>query len=135
MANWGPEGNLSLNQDQICIVQVPQNCRAEFSFSCESWYENTIIIYANNPIDPQVLATRGNYSRHLTDWIAPITPQTSSYMITGWHKNCPPQHDRKWHQSIQYVKSRSDSFIEVGFEDGSDYDYNDILVTISIRPR
>lgn len=135
MANWGPDGNLPLQQDKLCSIEVPANCRAEFQFSCESWYENAIIIYANNPLDPQVYSARGNYARTLSDWIAPITPQSATYLVTGWHKNGPPQHDMQWEQSPLVIKSRSDTYIEVGFEDGSDYDYNDILLTVSIRPR
>lgn len=134
MSNWGPDRNLSLDEGKYHVVIVPANHRAEFHFSCHAWYENAAIIYAHDPTDPQVFAERGNYSRSLLDWHAPIVPHEAHYMITGWHKPSPPNHRNPWVQSPRLVLQDSPRYVEVGFEDGSDFDYNDMLVTITIRP-
>ncbi|ERN43062.1 hypothetical protein KR51_00003780 [Rubidibacter lacunae KORDI 51-2] len=99
MANWGPDRNLSLDQGKIYVLKVPANRRAEFHFSCESWYENAAIIYNNDPTDPQVFAERGNYACSLSDWNAPIVPHDATYMITSWNKSSPPRAQNPWYKA------------------------------------
>lgn len=134
MANWGPDRSLALDSGKVHVVTVPANHRAEFQFSCNAWYENAAIIYADDPTDPQVLCERGNYSRSLSDWNAPIVGIEAKYMITGWHKDSPPNHRNAWIQSERLIHADTSRYVEIGFEDASDYDYNDVLVTVSIRP-
>ena len=138
MTTWGPDGTLSLDESQIYEVKVPANHRAIFQFSADAWWENACIIYPSRPRQPQKYAERGNYTRRLDNWTAPvIDTEDKYYIITGWHKDSPPNASKPWHQSKIQINevATTEIFHEVAFEDiHSSAGFDDLRVTVTIKP-
>lgn len=138
MSTWGPDGTLSLNENEVYEIKIPKNHRAVFRFSADAWWENACIIYPSQPRESEAYAIRGNYGRHLSDWQAPVSSSREQYfIITGWHKDSPPKASKPWHQSKIRIDEESTNgrFYEVSFEDIHSSDgFDDLRVTITINP-
>lgn len=128
-SNFGPERNAPLNFAWAEQFDVPAGKRAICRFSFNAWFENAVMIYDVDQ-DYQLIAERGNYSRHAEEI---ELRNHARYIITGWHKNSPPQARSPWYQSPKRVFVRNDRDLVAGFEDAGQDDYDDGLVTISFR--
>lgn len=132
--NWGPGRNLVLNQIWAKVVKVPANKVARVTFSFNAWYENAILIYDEET--NQLLAERGNGPyRHAQDWASDISPNVKGYIVTGWHKNGPANHRLPWIQSPNRVFIDSSHYVQIGFEDAEQDDFDDGLCGFRITDR
>lgn len=61
------------------------------------------------------------------------TNQPRVLELRGQHKKTPPNGRQPWHNSGEKATVSGD-FLAVGFEDSSDGDYNDALVTVTAFP-
>ncbi|MFM2002261.1 MAG: hypothetical protein RI963_1687 [Planctomycetota bacterium] len=132
--NWGPGRNLVLNRIWAKVIKVPANKVARVTFSFNAWYENAIIIYDEET--NQLLAERGNGAyRHAQDWASDISPNVKGYIVTGWHKNGPANHRLPWIQSPNRIFIDTSHYVQIGFEDAGQDDYDDGLCGFKITDR
>jgi hypothetical protein len=132
---FGPDNNLPLDYTKTVSISVPPGHLAKMLFSGDAAWENAICIYLRDKPDEKI-AEKGNYGRQLSDWNTPTnnTRSTVTYLITGWHKNTPPNGNQPWHQSAQKIVIQTPDMKVIGFEDGADADYNDIMAVARIEP-
>jgi hypothetical protein len=130
---FGPDNNLPMNYNQTISIIVPPKHQAHMLFSTDAAWENAICIYLGDT--QEKVSERGNYGRKLNDWSTPInnTSHPIRYVISGWHKNTPPNGGQPWHQSPAKVALHTPDAKAIGFEDGADADFNDIVALVKVE--
>jgi len=119
----------------LAIVVVPsgKTGRAECKFN--AGYENAVIIYSDEPT-PVELMRCGNISNNNRK--TPLQMPAGTYYVTAWHKDAYlgdsdiTQH--RWTTSKTLVESLNPTGRRVRVEDGTDNDFNDVVVTIPFSP-
>jgi hypothetical protein len=128
---YGPDNNSELRFPWAIIVEVPHGKEVHMEFSFNAYWENAVCVYELPALTK--VAERGNYGRSSQRWTTPKNTQASfaKYLVTGWHKNSPPDGGQPWHQSPGRVQVEQSTLRVIGFEDSSDGDYNDAVVIAS----
>lgn len=132
---YGPDNSKEMNFTWVHAVQVPQGGRIVIDFSSQAAWENAICIYQLHTGDDKI-AERGNHGRSLSRWVSEPNQglATVTYLISGWHKNTPPNAGAPWHQSRGKIVLQTGSDVVFGFEDAGDNDYNDIVAFVRRNP-
>ncbi|MEE1946279.1 hypothetical protein VRU48_14235 [Pedobacter sp. KR3-3] len=128
---YGPDNNLQIDWGRTIQLKVPRYAQVKLTFSAEAAWENAICIYdsAYNKI-----FEKGNQAgRNLNPEVyGRNRVEERMIFITGWHKNGPADGGKPWYQSAcRFSPNAGDNFGSgvIGFEDGGDGDYNDIMVS------
>lgn len=129
--NFGPDNDQPLDLGETVTVNVPGDGRAKFTFTADADNENAIVIYDGKTFDE--LHIVDNFDLPLADW----TFENNSYhprtlVVSGWHKDGPPDPELPWIQSEVQVETQTPHFVAAGFEDDGDADFNDIAFEATI---
>ncbi|MBJ6362010.1 hypothetical protein ACFOQM_11985 [Paenibacillus sp. GCM10012307] len=122
----GPNKNNPIELDHTFELNIHPGFRLKLQFGFNAANENSIIIY-NNELSE--ILKRDNRSNGNSDWISEKNtgPTPIRLFVTAWNLN--PQNNQ-WRQSPYKVTSQSNglSFIQLGFEDWTDNDYDDAVL-------
>ena len=122
-ATYGPDNNLSLDEKETETLKIPKGKKAKLTFTSQAAWENAVCIYDAD--DDTKLAERGNGSRTLDPVEVDATLAEQTIFIAGFHKEGMNEGGKPWIQSKYKVTEGSH---DIGFEDGGDADYKDIVV-------
>lgn len=131
---YGPDNSHSLIRQQVGWVKVPSGNRAKFTFSSNAAFENAACIYPQD--SDNKLFEAGNNPRRLD---IPFTTNTNHsggdvwYMVTGWHKQGPPNGRLPWIQSPVLTLNSNPDSLSFGFEDSGGEDFDDMIVNVEIQ--
>lgn len=133
--NFGPASDLPLDSAHAFRVALPPKGRLHFRFNFNAHNENAVIIYTADTLE--WVTTRGNYHRYDWDFILPGANLgvDEHFLITGWHKDGPPDGGKPWFQSRMKIFFDTSTVASVGFEDeGGDADFDDAVVRVNFTP-
>ncbi len=121
----GPDNSLPLNLRRCDQITLARGVRAYITFSFNAQNENAIIIYRAGTLEK--LAERGNYRRGSSPFtFRNARSRPLNLIISGWHKNTPPNGSEPWHQSPMQSRGLNAAGLRIAeFEDSGDNDFND----------
>ncbi|UOK65332.1 hypothetical protein MT997_13895 [Paenibacillus sp. OVF10] len=122
----GPNKNNSIDLNHTFEMNIHPGYRLKLQFGFNANNENSIIIY-NHELSE--ILKRDNRNAGNSDWISEKnnSPYPIRLFVTAWNLN--PQ-DNNWRQSPYKITSQSSglSFIQLGFEDWTDNDFDDAVL-------
>lgn len=130
---FGPESNLKLYREAAAELTVPEKRNAELTVRYDAAFQNHVIVY-----DAETLAKvweSDNYERAggRSVRLPGDKKRCRKYLITSWHRTGSPAPGRPWYQSRMTWDNSGANWLDTGFEDGLDRDYNDAQVTVSVK--
>ena len=102
------------------------------SFSVEAAWENAVVIqYSRHHGLLPPATVKGNMNRELNDHriIGTNDAEHDVIFISAWHKRGGPSGALPWYQN-KMRKQESKALVQLFFEDNTDEDFNDIVVSI-----
>ncbi|WP_169338229.1 hypothetical protein [Paenibacillus sanguinis] len=122
----GPTKQQTIDEKRMFELNVYPGYRLKLQFGFNAGHHNTVIVY--NQELTEVLR-RDNRNVGNSDWISEKNTGQNPIrlFVTGW--NLDPR-DNQWKQSPyrELTRSYDMAFVQVGFEDWSDNDYDDAAV-------
>lgn len=125
----GPARNSPYFPGESFIIQVSPEHRLRLMFSFNAAFENSIILYRASDFEEAV--HRDNRGRGNADWLTEYnnSRHPEAFIVTGWNRR-PGQNE--WNYSKGKILSETSDYIQIGFEDATDGDYNDAVIIAKV---
>jgi hypothetical protein len=112
-------------------ISVAPNETVHIVASFDALNENCVQVYdyfnGGRPV-----AVWTNYEEGPRTWSFKNTDsRTVTFLLVGRHKNTPPNGREPWHVSPYRVVEERPNFVRIGYEDGTDNDFNDAEVAVT----
>jgi hypothetical protein len=129
--NFGPDHNAAMDAAKTIKITVPAHWKASFTFSTEAAFENAVVLYDGHTL--REIHVAGNHSRSL----APYTFQSADkgatqLVVSGWHKKGVGG-ALPWLQSESQQSGKHGQSSDIGYEDWTDMDFNDIAFKVKVH--
>ncbi|KXJ36540.1 hypothetical protein AX282_21315 [Bacillus spizizenii] len=124
----GPNRQMPLDESKTYELNIHPGYRVKLMFGFDAAHENTIILYDE---EYNEAVKRDNRNLGNEDWISQKNTGSSPIrlFLTAWNKN-PGDNIIRQSPYRELSLSRENSYVQVGFEDATDNDYNDAAVMI-----
>lgn len=122
----GPNKQMLLDESKTYELNIHPGYRVKLMFGFDAANENTIILYDE---EYNEIVKRDNRNLGNEDWISQKNTGSSPIrlFLTAWNKN-PDDNIIRQSPYKELSLSRENSYVQVGFEDATDNDYNDAAV-------
>ena len=135
MPMFGPDmDQVTMDFDQAFELVMPARFIVLATFSVEAAWENAVVIqYTSHPSGRSLPSPvfKGNMNRDLMrhEIIGPYDGDPDLILISAWHKKGGPSGALPWYQNKMRVQTKA-NITQLHFEDNTDEDFNDIIVTL-----
>jgi hypothetical protein len=129
---FGPDHNGAMDLDKTIKITVPAHWKASFTFSTEAAYDNAVVIYDGHSF--REIHVARNHSGSLRDYTFESGDRgATKLVVSGWHREGAGNAALPWIQSLSKQSDKHGQSSDVGFEDWTDMDFNDIAFKVKVH--